>query len=70
MQDDDWLVHTVSVNGHTLVLGYAWGDIEARLRYQAVLLLTFSCCVLLAAALGSWALVGHTLSPISRLSSE
>ncbi|HEX2950655.1 MAG TPA: HAMP domain-containing sensor histidine kinase [Armatimonadota bacterium] len=68
--DDDWRIRTISSGNSTLVLDYDWGKTEDDLHEQAVMLLAFSLCVVIAAAGATWVLVGRTLSPIGRLAQQ
>ncbi|MBV9468737.1 MAG: hypothetical protein JO316_12715 [Abitibacteriaceae bacterium] len=67
---DDWRVVTVPSGANTVIVGVPWEKTEHAQRSQALMLLGISLLVIGAAALGSWLLVGHTLSPISSLSRQ
>jgi signal transduction histidine kinase len=69
-RDDDWKIRTVSAGSSTMVFGYHWGKTEEELRERAFTLLALSLCVVVAAAMGAWVLVGRTLSPIGRLAQQ
>ena len=69
-QDDEWKIRTVSAGSSTMVFGYNWGKTEDELRERAFTLLILSLCVVVAASMGAWVLVGRTLSPIGRLAQQ
>src|SRR5579872_2196378 len=68
--DDSWRVVTTRAGANTIVIGMPWHKTAAALKNQALVLLFLSLCVTLASAVGSWVLVGRTLSPIGALSRE
>lgn len=70
IRGDDWKTRAIAAGSSTLVLGYDWGKTEDELRERALTLLALSLCVVIAAALGAWVLVGRTLSPIGRLAQQ
>lgn len=67
---DGWRVRTVRVGDNTAVIGYYWRPVQMALRAQALELLSLSLIVMLAGTVGAWFLVGYTLSPIARLSTQ
>ena len=67
---DDWRVATVPAGASTVVLGFDWAHTREALREEAAMLLCLGLLAVLAAALGSWVLVGRTLAPICLLSRQ
>ncbi len=67
---DDWRAASVAFGANTLVIGLPWRRTEQALRRQAVLLTALSSLALALAGAGAWLLVGHTLSPIGRLTRQ
>jgi signal transduction histidine kinase len=68
--DDGWRVATVPAGASTVVLGFDWAHTRETLREEAVTLLCLGLLAVVAAALGSWVLVGRTLAPIGLLSRQ
>ena len=66
--DDDWRIRTVPAGASSVVVALNWGRAEEALWEQAGALLCLGLLAVAAAALGSWRVVGHTLSPIGLLS--
>lgn len=66
----DWWTATVREGQYTVVLAMQWGQTEAALKQQALVLLVLSLCAVVAAAGASWLLVGRTLGPISHISQQ
>jgi len=69
-REDNWKIRTISAGTSTVVLGYDWGQTEDEFRERAIMLLALSLCVVVAAGLGAWVVVGRTLSPIGRLAQQ
>ena len=64
----DWRIRTVPAGKAKVVLALNWRRAKEALWEQAAALLCLCLLAVAAAALGSWRLVGHTLSPIHLLS--
>lgn len=60
----------LAIGADTVVFGIPWEATERALGREALALLTLSLLVLVGTAVGAWALVGRTLSPIERLSEQ
>jgi signal transduction histidine kinase len=69
-RDDDWRVATLPAGASTVVLGLDWAHTREALREEAAMLLCLGLLAVVAAALGSWVLVGRTLAPIGLLSRQ
>lgn len=67
---DGWRVTTLPLAGNTVVIGLHWKRTEETVQLQTLTLSALSLLILLFATLGAWLLVGHTLSPIPRLSQQ
>ena len=63
----DWRVRSFTRGGHQVVAGFYWKPTAGTLRLHALWLLALCAILTPAAAGGVWLLVGHTLSPIQRL---
>ena len=70
VQGRDWRLRTVAVGDSIAVIGFSWQKIEYMLQAQQVTLIALSFLLLASATFGAWLLVGHTLSPIDRLSRQ
>ena len=66
-EQKDWRTTSIPDGKQTIVLAYPWSRAQREFSRLAWSLLASSLVVLLAAAIGSWALVGRVLSPIDRL---
>ncbi len=66
----DWRVATISRGGQTLVMARDWKPIEEDLRQTTLTLWQLGALVIGATALGSWLVVGRTLSPMERLATQ
>lgn len=69
-QSAAWHTATLQYAGRTIVIAASRRRAEAELRQQTTALLALTLVATLAAALGSWLLVGHTLAPIGLLAQE
>ena len=67
---DSWKTVTLPRGAVTLVLALPWQATERRNREVALILLAMSAVVSAASAIGTWILVGRTLSPIDRLATQ
>jgi signal transduction histidine kinase len=65
-----WRTAAMRVGEYTVTVGLPWADAEASIRRKALLLLGLSGIAIAASAVGAWALVGRTLSPIDQLSRQ
>jgi signal transduction histidine kinase len=63
-------VRSVSLGADRAVFSLSWADEERNLTRQAAALTVLGTIIVLAAGIGAWALVGHTLSPIRSLSRQ
>ncbi len=66
----DWLIETVEMRDHTLVLAARWHSTRREIRQLSFKLAMVALGVIGATALGSWLLIGKVLSPIGRLSEQ
>jgi len=66
----NWRVATISRDGQTLVMARDWKPIEEDLRQTTLTLWQLGALVIGATALGSWLVVGRTLSPMERLATQ
>lgn len=67
---DGWRTVTLHSGRRTLVIGLPWWRTAQTLHRQDLELAGLGAIVVAAAALGSWLLVGRTLSPIGRLARQ
>lgn len=67
---DDWQITTLSSGSRTVVLGMPLDRNRSAIQAEALDLLAIGLIVLCASAVGSWLLVGRTLSPIQHLSRQ
>lgn len=67
---DRWRVRYMNFNGMRVVVAYPWDQREKALQDQIKDLFVFSIILLLGGMIGSWMLVGKTLSPIRQLSHQ
>jgi signal transduction histidine kinase len=65
-----WRTTRVRVGEQWLVIALPWSKTETSLRSLAKTLLLFGVFVVLIATTGAWILVGRTLSPIGKLSTQ
>jgi signal transduction histidine kinase len=66
----DWRTARVRVGGDWLVVGLPWAKTESALRSLTVFLVLLGLFLVAIATVGSWVLVGRTLSPIDHLSRQ
>jgi signal transduction histidine kinase len=67
---DKWRIRLMRVNHLSVVVAYPWEQREEALQDQIKDLFVFSMILLLGGMIGSWMLVGKTLSPIRQLSQQ
>lgn len=66
----NWLTETVSYKGDVLILAAPWHSNQQSQKELGRKLAILSVGVVLAAAMGSWLLVGRVLSPIDHLAQQ
>lgn len=67
---DGWRVISIQSDDATLVVGYPWTKRQTAIIEQCALLFILGIFAVSVTSAAAWAIVGHTLSPIQKLSRQ